>query len=150
MTKKVNWLKILVVFLVVIIIALAMYLLGFSFDQVQEELEWFIGFIITLASAIGMFAKMTGSVKAARLEKALNQVAGYAQDAVESAEEFNNYTGAEKKQYALTQINQLCIENGINFDMTQASDLIEKYVSLSQKVNARHKAEEEAAGEEIV
>lgn len=149
MTKKVNWLQFIVVFLVITIILMAMYLLGFTFKDIKDELDWFLGAISLLAAAVGMFAKMTGSIKAARFEKALNQVSEYAQDAVETAEEFENYSGAEKKQYALTKINQLCIENGINFDVVHASDLIEKYVQLSQKVNARHEAEE-SAGEEIV
>jgi len=149
MTKKVNWLQIIVVFLVIIIILMAMYLLGFTFKDIKEQLDWFLGAISLLAALVGMFAKMTGSIKAARFEKALNQVSEFARDGVETAEEFTNYSGSEKKQFALTKINQLCIENSINFDIEQASNMIEQYVQLSKKVNARHKAEE-SVGEEIV
>lgn len=51
------------------------------------------------------------------------------------AESFTNYSGAEKKEYVLTRINQLAIENGINFDVKAISDKIEELIKLSKEVN---------------
>lgn len=44
-----------------------------------------------------------------------------------------------KKEIALTKINQLCIDNGIEFDAEEAGRLIEEVVSLTKKVNQRDK-----------
>ena len=141
--KKVNWLMIIILFLVIAVIFLASKYIGFTFNDVTDNIEVLTGAVASLATIIGLYAKLTGSVKAKKLAEQLNLASEYAQEAVEAAEEFTNYTGAEKKQYALTWINQKCIEAGIEFDETQVSELIEQFVALSLKVNARHKAEEE-------
>lgn len=59
------------------------------------------------------------------------------------AESFTNYSGAEKKEYVLTRINQLAIENGINFDVKAISDKIEELIKLSKEVNYKKTNEEE-------
>ena len=56
---------------------------------------------------------------------------------VEIAESFSNYTGAEKKEYVLTKINQFAIENGIEYDADAVSDKIEQLVDFSKQVNKR-------------
>lgn len=55
------------------------------------------------------------------------------------AESFTNYSGAEKKEYVLTRINQLAIENGINFDIQAVSNKIEELIKLSRQVNNNRK-----------
>lgn len=59
------------------------------------------------------------------------------------AESFINYSGAEKKEYVLTRINQLAIENGISFNLKAVSDKIEDLIRLSKQVNYNNKNEEE-------
>ena len=59
------------------------------------------------------------------------------------AESFTNYSSAEKKEYVLTRINQLAIENGINFDVKAISDKIEELIKLSKEVNYKRTNEEE-------
>ena len=44
-----------------------------------------------------------------------------------------------KKEIALTKINQMCINNNIEFDEAEASRLIEEVVILTKKVNQRDK-----------
>ena len=56
---------------------------------------------------------------------------------VQTAEAFANYSGAEKKEYVLTKVNQYAIENGIDFDASAVSDKIEELVELSKRVNTR-------------
>lgn len=56
---------------------------------------------------------------------------------VEIAEGFADYSGAEKKEYVLTKVNQYAIENRIEFDAEAVSDKIEQLVELSRQVNKR-------------
>ena len=53
------------------------------------------------------------------------------------------YLCDEKKEYVLTRINQLAIENGINFDVKAISDKIEELIKLSKEVNYKKTNEEE-------
>ncbi len=61
---------------------------------------------------------------------------------MEIAETFSNYTGQEKKEYVLTKINQLAIENGVKFNAQEVSEKIEELIKLSWEVNAKTKSEE--------
>lgn len=54
---------------------------------------------------------------------------------MEIAEKFTNYSGTEKKEYVLTRINQLAIENGIEYDEQVISDKIEELIKLTKEVN---------------
>lgn len=54
---------------------------------------------------------------------------------MEIAEKFTNYSGAEKKEYVLTRINQLAIENGIKYDSDAVSEKIEQLIQLTKEVN---------------
>lgn len=58
---------------------------------------------------------------------------------MEIAEKYVNYSGEEKKQYVLTKINQLAIENGVHFNAEQISTKIEELIVLSKKVNNKNK-----------
>ena len=60
-------------------------------------------------------------------------------DLMKIAEEFTNYSGIEKKEYVLTKLNQLSIDNKVNFDIEKASSKIEELISLSKNVNAKEK-----------
>lgn len=51
------------------------------------------------------------------------------------AETFVNYTGEEKKQYVMTKLNQLAIDNGVDFDSNRFSNQIEELIELSNEVN---------------
>ena len=150
MTKKVNWLKIIVFLLVFLIIILAMKLLDFTFADVLANWEVVTGAIGLFASLIGMYAKATGNKKAQLAAEALNSINEYAQEAVDDAENLIDIDGDIKKKYALGYIKEKCVSNGIPYNDALASSLIEKFVVLSNKVGARHKAEEESAGKEIV
>ena len=60
-------------------------------------------------------------------------------DLIKIAKEFTNYSGIEKKEYVLTKLNQLSIDNKVNFDIEKASSKIEELISLSKNVNAKEK-----------
>ena len=56
---------------------------------------------------------------------------------MEIAENFSNYSGEEKKQFVLTQVNQFAIENGLKFDAETTAAQVEKLIELSKKINAK-------------
>ena len=60
-------------------------------------------------------------------------------DLIKIAKEFTNYSGIEKKEYVLTKLNQLSIDNKVNFYIEKASSKIEELISLSKNVNAKEK-----------
>ena len=45
-------------------------------------------------------------------------------DLMKIAKEFTNYSGIEKKEYVLTKLNQLSIDNKVNFCIEKASSKI--------------------------
>lgn len=56
---------------------------------------------------------------------------------MEVAEKYENYSGEEKKQFVLTKINQIAIENHLKFDVEEISKKIEELIVLSKEVNKR-------------
>lgn len=142
--NKSNVLRIVILIMITIIVAFATKYFGLSMQDVREQFELFLTILSLLAASIGLYAKMASSVKAKKIAEAMNEINQFAHDAVEQAEDFIDYSGKNKKQYALTYINQKCIDNNIPFNKALASELIEKAVALSNKVGARHKIEEEA------
>ena len=100
--------------------------------------------IISLIFAIIVcIIKLVRAVKAkTKLQDDTDLLAAVA-PVMQIAETFTNYSGAEKKEYVLTRINQLAIENGINFDIQAVSNKIEELIKLSKEVNYKKKNEGE-------
>lgn len=61
---------------------------------------------------------------------------------MQEVEKFANFTAEEKKQYVLTNFNQYCIDNSMEYDKELTSANIENLVDFSKTVNAR-KTEQE-------
>lgn len=101
--------------------------------------------IITVASAaLGLLAAITGfliplvkNVKAKNKLIALNQLSAFLKSLIVEAEQFSNFTGAEKKEYVLTKANRYALENNIPFDESTVETEIEKMVKLTKNVNVR-------------
>lgn len=101
--------------------------------------------LITIASAcIGLLATVTGfliplvkNVKAKNKLSAANKLFTALQSFVVEAEKFTNYTGAEKKEYALTKANRYAMENNLPFNEQETERKIEDLVALSKTVNKR-------------
>ncbi len=99
--------------------------------------------IITIASAgVGLLATVTGfliplvkNVKAKNRLTALNKLSALLNSLIVEAEQFANFTGAEKKQYVLTKANRYALENNIPFEESTVDAEIEKIVKLSKNVN---------------
>lgn len=105
-----------------------------------KEIIIIASFVVGLiTTATGFLIPLVKNRKAKKALEALNSIAGQIQPLVVEAERFVNYTGAEKKQFVLTKINDFAIKNKIPFDETAASDLIEEIVATTKQVNMRDK-----------
>ena len=110
--------------------------------------------IITIASAgVGLLATVTGfliplvkNVKAKNRLTALNKLSVLLNSLIVEAEQFANFTGAEKKQYVLTKANRYALENNIPFEESTVDAEIEKIVKLSKNVNV---GAPKSAGEKV-
>lgn len=109
-----------------------------------------ITLIATLIAALGTLAGIIAKYsKSAKVRKAAEKAAKVAQDlveitnavnqAVETAEQKVNFTGADKKEWAMTQVQQFALDNGIFFDRQEVDELIEKAVAFTKSVNKREK-----------
>ena len=82
--------------------------------------------------------------KKASAAKRAEMVAQFALAAVQTAEQIRSKTGDvmppdAKLKIALTEVNQMCIDYGIEFDKDEAVKNIEKYIHLTKNVNQRDK-----------
>ncbi len=108
--------------------------------------------IITIASAaVGLLATFTGfliplvkNVKAKNKLISLNKLSTLLKSLIEEAEQYSNFTGAEKKEYVLTKANRYALENNIPFDESSVDAEIEKVVQLSKNVNVGARKSETA------
>lgn len=105
-----------------------------------KEIIIIASFVVGLiTTATGFLIPLVKNRKAKKALEALNSIAGQIQPLVVEAERFVNYTGAEKKQFVLTKINDFAIKNKIPFDETATSNLIEEIVATTKQVNMRDK-----------
>lgn len=105
-----------------------------------KEIIIIASFVVGLiTTATGFLIPLVKNRKAKKALEALNSIAGQIQPLVVEAERFVNYTGAEKKQFVLTKINDFAIKNKIPFDEAAASTLIEEIVATTKQVNMRDK-----------
>ncbi len=77
-------------------------------------------------------------VKNKKLKKVLEKTEQITRElipCITEAEKFVNYSGAEKKEYVMTKINQYALDNHIKFDQDEISKRIEELVSLTKEVN---------------
>ncbi len=93
-----------------------------------------LGFIVTLT---GFLIPLVKNVKAKNKLIALNKLTSTLQNLIMEAENFANFTGAEKKEYVMTKANRYALENKIPYDEQAVSDKIEDMVALSKEVNKR-------------
>lgn len=108
-------------------------------EMFLDNLElWISIFVVILFLFIGMIICILRLIIVKKSKKKfqdetdlLNAVAPI----MEIAEKYTNYSGAEKKEYVLTRINQLAIENGIEYNVQAVSAKIEELINLTKEVN---------------
>ena len=121
-----------------------------SIEQFLENIELFlsvIGAFLSLVVAIIICAiKFMKTIKSTQSLKDVSDILDAVGPIMEIAESFVNYTGAEKKNFVLTQVEQLASENGITIDASIVSDKIEELIQLSKKINYTETKEEKTNG----
>lgn len=109
-----------------------------------KDILWCIGTLVSiLGTAIGFLIPLVKNKKAKKALVIAGKIASFLQGACADAEKFVNYTGAEKKQYVMTQAKEWALANHIDFNEQQVSDMIENIITLSKSINKRDKDKEE-------
>lgn len=107
----------------------------------MEHLEWILSIAGTVLSlvilCISFLIKLLQSIRARKKEQEQTTLLDAVAPIVELAENFIGYSGAEKKEYVMTKVNQFAIENGIEFNSELVSQKIEELIDLSKHVNQR-------------
>ena len=95
-----------------------------------------VGFLVT---AITFLVKFIKNAKAKKIAEQTVKIGNAVLLYIKQAENFLNYSGAEKKEYVLTKANQFAIAQGIAFNAVAVGEKIEELVKLSKEVNKRDK-----------
>ena len=102
-----------------------------------------IALIGTLAGIIAKYVQNAKTKKAAekaqKIAQDLLEITNAVNEAVKAAENKLNFTGADKKEWAMTQVQQFALDNGIIFDKQEVDKLIEEAVAFTKTVNKRDK-----------
>jgi uncharacterized membrane protein YbaN (DUF454 family) len=93
-----------------------------------------IGLLVTTITFLTKAIKNTKAKKQAERLLMINEAL---LPFIQTAEEYTNYTGKEKKEYVLTKANQYFIQKGLKFDEELCASKIEELVALTKKVNAK-------------
>ncbi|MCH5151039.1 MAG: hypothetical protein J1F65_00035 [Clostridiales bacterium] len=107
-----------------------------NIEKILALISACLGIIIT---ATGFLIPLVKNAKAKRTLEILNMISNEVKGFIVEAEQFVNYSGTEKKQYVITRVNQLAIENKWKFDEDVVSEKIEEMISISKSVNQREK-----------
>ncbi len=91
-----------------------------------------LGLLCTTAVFLQKFVK---NKKLKKILEKTEQITKEIIPCITEAERYSNYTGEEKKSYVMTKLNQLAIEQHLNFDYDKISNKIEDLIELTKKVN---------------
>lgn len=107
----------------------------------MEHLEWILSIAGTVLGlvilCVSFLIKLLQSIRVRKKEQGKTTLLDAVAPIVELAEGFVGFSGAEKKEYVMTKVNQFAIENGIEFNSELVSEKIEELIDLSKQVNKR-------------
>lgn len=110
-------------------------------QYIAENISWIAPLIsVTLsliASTVLLICRNSKNKRGEKAAKTALSIIDFAQKAVVAAEQFLNFSGPEKKAFAVTQIKEWCIDSKLNYSGEQISDAIEKVIEISKNVNKR-------------
>lgn len=110
--------------------------------NISDILSWIvfgISFILGVVSTLIPYLKTAKAKKNA--EKVVKALSGFElickniQPLVVKAEQFRNFSGAERKEWVMTQLRIVALENSIVFDDSAVSEKVEEIISTTNKVN---------------
>ena len=103
--------------------------------SISDILSWVIfgiSFILGLVSTLIPYLKTAKAKKNA--EKVAKALSGFElicrniQPLVVKAEQFRNFSGAERKEWVMTQLRIVALENSIAFDESAVSEKVEEVI----------------------
>ena len=111
-----------------------------------EKLQLYISYIAPivtfLCTAILWLKKVIKNKKIRNILYKTDELAKKIIPYITVAEQFNNYSGEEKKEYVMTKLNQLAIEFNLEFDSISMEEKIEELIYLTKKVNVKNEGNE--------
>lgn len=110
-------------------------------EEILENIEIYLslaGVILSLVVSLIVFIiKFIKAIKNKKAQQDEVDLLDAVAPIMEIAETFTHYSGEEKKEYVLTKINQLAIENGVDYDSETVTSKIEELIKLSKQVNSK-------------
>lgn len=110
--------------------------------NISEILTWVVFGISFLSGLVSILIPYLKTAKAKKnAEKVVKVLSGFElickniQPLVVKAEQFRNFSGAERKEWVMTQLQIIALKNSIVFDENAVSEKVEEVVSTTNKVN---------------
>lgn len=113
-----------------------------NISEVLTILIFVLSFISGIITILIPFLKTkqakNNAEKAVKALSAMELLVSSIQPLVIKAEQFSNFSGAEKKQWVMTQLRLLALEKSLIIDEEAVSEKVEEIVSTTNKVNISH------------
>ena len=90
-----------------------------------------------LCTTVVFLQKFVKNKRLKRILEKTEQITREIIPCISEAEKFSNYSGAEKKEYVMTKLNQFALDNHIKFNQEETSKRIEELVALTKEVNVK-------------
>lgn len=110
--------------------------------NISDILTWVVFGISFLSGCVSILIPYLKTAKAKKnAEKIVNALSGFEliceniQPLVVKAEQFRNFSGAERKEWVMTQLRIVALQHSIAFDENAVSEKVEEIVSTTNKVN---------------
>ena len=110
--------------------------MNFSYETITTMCA-LLGAVLSLMGFVLSQLAKSKNKKAKTIAESMLSVVNACSKAVEITEQYVNFTGEEKKAYAMTLVKEYCIDNGIKINVDEISNNIENIITLSKIVNAK-------------
>lgn len=102
------------------------------FNLVLKHWDTIVSIVLTLIAGVTTLVTLIKTKK-------WNKLLSFVKEAMAEADNFKNYTGAEKKAFVLMKVEQFAKANHIKFNINKVANAIEELIALTKAVNAREK-----------
>ena len=110
--------------------------------NIADILTWVIFVLSFLSGCVSIIIPYLKTAKAKKnAEKIVQALSGFEllcneiQPLVRKAEQFRNFSGAERKEWVMTQLRVFALQNSITFDENAISEKVEEIVKTTKEVN---------------
>lgn len=107
----------------------------------MENMEYILSLagaaLSILAALLTIAVKFVKALKELKAREGKEEIGKKLPELIAEAEKFEEYSGAEKKEYVLDKVAEFAKETGIEADLQFISEKIEEFVRLSKQVNVK-------------